>query len=351
MGPGNQQNRISMQCSTSLCTRFIVGLWLMLSLSGCQRQPETLLDDYHARLQRVLGVQLQPREDPFVKSELPGLPEVRAISLATQPATIDLTDMLALDVCDLETLIAQRNSSLGKVQTDAALLHYELDFHVKLERCLTTPALANQLAPELKQKLQQIQRQKQQDLPAHFANLLSRDQTLRQQLSGSQRGISAEQGGLAETVQALKQLNLLKSHLDKKDYAAARDIPINSVLGVLYRTQLIADLQHSLRLSEQFFYALAEPLALIPAAKLCHADSEIRENLLQQIFIGRVQKELARVDGIAAELIPALMQLYQQHPLQQSVIQRLQEPQLRLQQHLRQHVAFWQRWRQCDSVS
>ena len=342
MAAGNRQSRIK---ATYCINRFICYTLTAAVLSGCQPQPEALLNDYQARLERVLDV---PAVD-LSKSTLQPLPEIRALSIVIPSATIDLTDMLALDICDLETLIAERNNSLGKVLNDALLLQYELKLLVKLGNCLSSPALIRQLAPELQTTLQQIYRQKQQQLPAVLANMLSRDQTLRQQLSGSQRGIAADQSGLAESIQALKQLNLLRRHIVKQDYLAASQIHIINAIGALHQSQLVADLQHSLRLSQQFFAELNALLTQIPQKELCQADNTVRENLLSQIFIGRVQADLARIDGIATALIVELLQLYQQHPLQLTVQQRLQVPQLQLQQHLREHVAFWQRWRQCDA--
>ncbi len=346
MAAGNRQSRIKacylIRCLLRCCLLLIV----VAVQSACTPYPESLLSDYQARLHRVLP-QAQFTES-LNKAALPALPQVRELTQSLPAATIDLTDMLALDVCDLETLIAERNSSLGKVQTDAGLLHYELRLLDKLGLCLTTPALANQLDTELIAKLQQIFLQKQQQLPAVFANLLSRDQTLRQQLAGSQRGVASEQGGSSETLQALQQLNKLRQLVQKQDYQAASQIDINQALGVLHQTQLIADLQHSLRLSQQFFLQLNTALATLSNTELCQADRSIRDNLLTQIFIGRVQAELARVDGIANELSAALLQLYQQHPLQPTVQDRLLAPQQALQHQLRQHVAFWQRWRQCD---
>ena len=349
MAAGNRQSRIKALCFIKRLSRHLGTVLSAVLLSACQPHPETMFSDYQARLQRVITVPLAPAPSQVSKTAVTPLPDIRTLSIAIPAATIDLTDMLALDICDLETLIAERNNSLGKVQTDASMLQYELELMLKLGNCLKSPALVNQLAPELQATLQQIYLQKQQQLPAVFANLLSRDQTLRQQLGGSQRGIAADQSGLAESIQALKQLNLLRQHIEKQDYLAASHIQINNALGALYQSQLIADLQHSLRLSEQFFATLNALLAQVPQKDLCQADSSVRENLLSQIFIGRVQVDLARVDGIATELIAELLQLFQQHPLQPAIQQRLQTPQLQLQQQLREHVAFWQRWRQCDA--
>lgn len=343
MAAGNLQNHTKAPSRIKKPGLYCAGA-LALLLGACQPQPQTLLSDYHSRLQRLLAVP----PIAFEKPALSALPDIRVLSLNIPAATIDLTDLLALDICDLETLIAERNSSLGKVQTDASLLQYELKLLVKLGSCLQQPALLNQLEPELQTELWQIYRQKQQQVPNVLANLLSRDQTLRQQLAGSQRGVEPDQGGLAQSLEALKQLSLLRQLILQQDYQAASNIHINQALGALHQTQLIADLQHSLRLSESYFALLDQQLAAVDTAKLCQTDPSVRENLLIQIFVGRVQAELARLDGMASQLVPELLNLYQHHPLAAVVQERLQQPQLGLQQQLRQHVKFWQRWRQCD---
>lgn len=348
MAAGNRQNRIKACYLIRGLFSYCLLLFITAGISACTPYPETLLRDYQSRLQRLLP-QAELTES-LSKAELPPFPDVRELTLPIPVATINLTDMLALDVCDLETLIAERNSSLGKVQADAGLLHYELRLLDKLGQCLSTPALYTQLDAELLVQLQQIYQQKQQQLPAVFANLLSRDQTLRQQLAGSQRGVTPEQGGSSETLQALQQLNKLRLLVLQQEYQAASQININQALGVLHQTQLLADLQHSLRLSQQFFLQLNTALARLSNTEICQANRNIRDNVLTQIFIGRVQSELARLDGMATELTAALLQLYQQHPLQPTVRQRLLVPQQALQQQLRQHVAFWQRWRQCDQA-
>lgn len=313
------------------------------SLGGCQPQPETILADYQARLGRVLHLEAVP----LTKTTVAALPGTQQLSLIITAASIDLLDMLALDICDLETLIAARNNSLGKVMADSSQLQYELQLLVRLGQCLQTPSKLTQLPPALQNQLADIYQQKQRQLPHVLMNMLSRDPTLRQQLGGSQRGISADQGGIAETSQALAQLGQLRQLIEAGDYAAASKIEINSVLGTLYQNQLLADLQHSLRLSHSFFQALNARLLQLPAVPLCKVDQDIRENLLTQIFIQRVQVELARIDGMTQQLLPHLLALYHGHPLQAAIRQRLAQPQLGLQQQLRQHVAFWQRWRQC----
>jgi hypothetical protein len=322
----------------------IAVVWLGLTVAACQPHTESLLADYQSRLSRVLHISTQPTQ----KQTLSALPEIQQLSRQIPTENIDLLELLALAPCDLEVLVAERNNSLGKVMTDSSRLQYELQLLVKLGHCLNTPHLVAQLPAALQAKLTHIYQQKQQQLALVFANFLSRDPTLRQQLGGSQRGIATEQGGLAPTLHAIEQLRQLRQDIAAGDYAAASQININSALGQLYQSQLLADLQHSLRLADTVFGNLNALLLPIGTADLCKVDPKVRDKLLQQIFIGRVQTELARIDGMAQQLLPPLLELYQDHPLQAAVQQRLAQPLHNMQQQLRDHVKFWQRWRQCS---
>ena len=327
------------------CWAGIAVVWLGLTVAACQPHTESLLADYQSRLSRVLHIPVQPLQ----KQTLSALPEIQQLSLHIPTVNIDLLELLALAPCDLEVLVAERNNSLGKVMADSSLLQYELQLLVKLGNCLNSPHLVAQLPAELQGKLTQIYQQKQQQLALVLANFLSRDPTLRQQLGGSQRGIATEQGGLAPTLHAIEQLRQLRRHIAAGDYVAASQININSALGQLYQSQLLADLQHSLRLTATVFNTVNTLLLPISSTQLCKVDPTVRDNLLQQIFIGRVQSELARIDGMAQQLLPPLLDLYQHHPLHASVQQRFAQPMQDLQQQLRQHVKFWQRWRQCPT--
>jgi hypothetical protein len=317
-------------------------LVLSLLLSACSPQPDSQLADYHDRLQRVFALELPTP----AKSSLPALPAVALFQQPLAEAKLDLSDFLALDYCNLQTLVGERNNVLGKVATDAVSLQYELKLLATLQPCLDQPQSRLALGQPLYDELTQLVRLKQQQLPQRFVLLLGRDPTLRQQLQGANRGFSS---GVSDTAQALRALIALKQQIAAGQYQDAATVDISQALGMLYQSQTLADLQHSLRLSADFFGQLHLALQAIPPSQLCRADPQIADNLLQQIFIKRLQPELAALDGAAQQLLPLLQQLYQAHPLQAAIDSRFIIPRQQLQQALRQHVSFWQRVRQCKA--
>ena len=328
----------------------IAALVLLLSttLAGCSKQhADSLFRDYQQRLDRVLT--LPPMA--VTLTALPPLPAIRDVQVSIPASRLNLLDLVALRHCGLQQLVAERNNSLGKVMSSANLLGYELQLLAALQPCLHHPALSTKLNSELLQ----IYQQKQQQLPVVLHNFLSTDLTLRQQLSGQARLLSAGAShAVAEPLAALKQLNRLKQQLLaglQTDDAPLTASFINQQLAVLYQGNLIADWHFSVRQSNAWLTTLNAQLAQVPVASLCRSPAKIAvlNNVLTQIFIPRVQSYLAELDRIGYQLLPELSLLYQHNALETSVEVRLTMPAQQLRDLIKQHVGWYQQLqRQCQ---
>ena len=322
----------------------LLGL-LILNSSGCSRpDADELLGDYQQRLDRVLS--LTPVDVEL--AALPPLPAIRDLQQQIAPSRLNLLDLVALRHCNLQQLVAERNNSLGKVMTSSSLLGYELQLLVAMQPCLNHPELSTKLRTDL----QQIYTQKQQQLPLVLNNFLTSDPTLRKQLSGQPRllGQGASKA-VAEPLTALKNLNLLKQKIltgQQDGFKALSAEFINQQLGVIYKGNLVADWQFSLRRSNAWLHALDLQLAKVDVASLCRqpAKLEILNTILTQIFTTRVQSYLAELDGLSFQLVPELQQLYLGTALQSSVEVRLAQPALQLRQLLKQHISWYQQLQQ-----
>jgi len=333
-------------------------------LISCSSEPDRLWADYRARLSRVLQVELPANSNNFNRALSTPLssPNEQLTELAAPETTqtepdarmqaklqaISAPALSMLEVhqsrpCGLDQLAATRNNQLGKVMSASVQLHYELQLLATLPICIRHPSIE----PALQQKLNEIYQHKQQQLSLRWRQFLQHDATLRQQLSGSLRGLARQPGSSTPTQQALRQLLQLKSLIDQQNYAKAAAIDIEAALSQLYRGQLLADLQYSLRRSEAELRQLNQQLAVLTDEQLCSVDSTVRDNVLQQIFIGRVQQHLALLVDLSTELTPLLLQLYQQQPFAAEVITRFSTPTAQLKTQLKAHVRFWQTWQQC----
>ena len=321
--------------------------WLVLTvllLTACTPNSDSEFAVYRDRLGRTLKLDLPP-PDPL-KAPLSEANSIAAVAIAD--IRFELLDMLALDSCGLQpnkpslgNLIAERNSSLGKVMAYSTQLQYEIKLLQALEACI-----ADEQAPaDLRETLKQTYLQKQQQLPARLLNFLQLDTTLRQQIFGSQRPLDLTSGQAVETRLALQNLIALKQHIQSKDYLQASQIDINQQIAALYQGQVLADLQHSLRSNLTQLQQLNRQLQHWDPA-WCKAETQdILQQVLLQVFIGKLQLQLAHQDGIAQQLLPQLNTLYADTTLASTVTERFQQPWQQLHIELKRHIAWWQQLR------
>lgn len=360
--PQTKPNQLQRRSAATGAAVWLCSLLLLMILGGCSPAAEGIFADYHSRLARLLPL---PGATPNSITALPALPAVREIQQPLPDLRLDLLDLVAIRHCGLQQLVASRNSSLGKVMTAANQLGYELELLQQLSPCLQHPALSH----TLQQQLQQMYQQKQQALPLALSNLLLTDATLRQQLQGSQRSLSPGAASLSsDTLQALQQLQILQQQVITQSGASATvatatnpiESPattswhterINQALALLYQGQLLADLQYSVRYSNNQLQALNQQLAAVDLQQWCakarfNGQVDILLTVFRQIYLGRVQPYLAELDSLNYQLLPTLTALYQHSPFQQVITARFNQPAAELRHQLQTHVRWWQQLQQ-----
>lgn len=337
-------------CSRRLINICCGVLLLVLLTAGCAPQPESQWQDYRDRLQRLLQQPLLLQAEP-VKRALPTAGTAdhathlasNGDSATSSTLTLSLLEIEQSRACGLDQLAAERNNPTGKVMQPSVRLHYEL-------RLLSLLPICSQMAEldaDLRQKLASIYQQKIADIQRVFQHFLLADTTIRSQLQGSLRGVATTGISSTEVEQALRQLISLRQLITQGQFSKASLLDIEAPLSQLYSSQLLADIQHSLHVSLISLRQLNDQLWQLDNNQLCQSDRQIGDNILQQIFISRLQPELASLDGITQRLEPLLTTLYQDHPLQAEIQQRYHQRRQQLQQQLQRHVKFWQRWQQC----
>lgn len=114
--------------------RYLVALFLGLLLSGCNpfSRATPMMDEYVDRVARVL------EQEPFY-SDLPpasNLPRRRDRRLTLPELELGMLDFLSLYGCELQYVIGEKNSVMGKVMQPLNRLRYELRFIEAAEDCL-----------------------------------------------------------------------------------------------------------------------------------------------------------------------------------------------------------------------
>jgi hypothetical protein len=114
--------------------RILVLFSLMSLLGACDplAKPETLMDEYVKRLANVLDV--EPVYSDLIDIER--IPRPRDRRLFIPEHDINMLDFLSLYGCELQFVVGEKNSILGRVMQPLNNLRYELRFIEASQQCL-----------------------------------------------------------------------------------------------------------------------------------------------------------------------------------------------------------------------
>ena len=189
----------------------------MFALLGCfgGSTVKQSIDDYAARLSRVLDTPLPDSFNDKITTPLPKLADSATLKHAIEGVNINLREFYALQDCELGTVVAERNTSLGKSQLPSQRLVYESKLLNVLKSCeaaLTKENESNQRNAALAATIASWREQKIQDYSKTWANLVQGSQELRLALNTPERLFSVENNRDAlSSVNALYYINSLSN--------------------------------------------------------------------------------------------------------------------------------------------
>ena len=189
----------------------------MFALLGCfgGSTVKQSIDDYAARLSRVLDTPLPDSFNDKITTPLPKLADSATLKHAIEGVSINLREFYALQDCELGTVVAERNTSLGKSQLPSQRLVYESKLLNVLKSCeaaLTKENESNQRNAALAATIASWREQKTQDYSKTWANLVQGSQELRLALNTPERLFSVENNKDAlSSVNALYYINNLSN--------------------------------------------------------------------------------------------------------------------------------------------
>ena len=189
----------------------------MFALLGCfgGSTVKQSIDDYAARLSRVLDTPLPDSFNDKITTPLPKLADSATLKHAIEGVNINLREFYALQDCELGTVVAERNTSLGKSQLPSQRLVYESKLLNVLRSCeaaLTKENESNQRNAALAATISSWREQKTQDYSKTWANLVQGSQELRLALNTPERLFSVENNRDAlSSVNALYYINSLSN--------------------------------------------------------------------------------------------------------------------------------------------
>ncbi|WP_428034005.1 DUF3080 family protein [Amphritea sp.] len=181
-------------------------LLALMLLQGCDQRPaESMLERYSNRVANSLD------SDAELELDIPlALPPYPLRRERIQPVTDlrqGLIEVLNLRHCQLLNLIAERNSSLGKVMQPSRQMVYEIRLLFRLGQCQQTLAQTN-ADPELLQQVDEIFRIKKANFEAALWNGIFTSEAIERNFSRSEPPLPlTDDDGFSQSRQAMLIFN------------------------------------------------------------------------------------------------------------------------------------------------
>ncbi len=279
----------------------------MLAIAGCsQHEADALLANYQWRMGNALAVSIEPANN------LPAVvyPRRRDLQLDIPAVKINLLQFLRLSQCELQRLLGERNSNLGRLMPASQQLVYQQQFMQLAEACLSQLVVEDS-GRDLQQALRKALASKQEHLPALVWNATFASDEFRHLLGSAHTPSGLDDGVPSELLNALA--NVLELVAQGRD---ANWQPVESYLQIIgadtYGGQLVLSQQRLLQM-------LAPVTQALEAATAAHAvcpqgrttpQARILQNVFYKYYIGQVQPYIAQVYQHSAALQKRLAGLY-----------------------------------------
>ena len=288
--------------------QFIPILLITLILSGCNTQSDLdrLFNDYTQGVANILDEEWKSA----IPDSPPPLPPQRLRTLATTEIREGLIEVLDLSVCNLLPLIAQKNSSLGKVAPPSQVLSYELRFYRTITDCLPLVLNDKNIDLAIKEKIQAIHRTKTDNLPAVLWNAFYTGEEIEQSLALNQPPIPLDQPEQSyhpalSTLELFNNLTNIAT-LNPETLEPIDTQTLEKHYESLYTAPLGVPLLKSLLLLEANLNNAAHIIEnRLERRPLCFKDmrnpkADILKSIFTQQYALKVQPYLSKVDRLAS---------------------------------------------------
>lgn len=345
--------------------RRLIAMSLPLLLSACDSHEgaDAMFIDYQQRVSNVLDIDAPTPQPP---PNIHRFPEREERIFAIAETRLGMLDVYALRECRIISLVAERNSQLGKVAAASQHWLYELELWRRLQRCWNSPA-AERLDSEGRDRLQRLLQDKTEQLPRVSWNALFGSSEWVGSFSRASRPLSpGEKASLGDDLAALSYLR----HMVLNQYNPAwqpTSSDLEAHLQTLQQQPLTARLLRSLLLATQRLDELSQTLeARLADRPVCYKGhpnprADNLYNVFITYFIGDIQAYLAELDRQSRAWLEAIDSLLNAYNVSQPSVNAYRDAWLSLESptspwqqfhaSTQRHVTLWQRiWRSCGMM-
>lgn len=293
----------------SVCRLLVLSCAAAL-LAGCDpfASPEGLFEEYVERTSRVLDGEAVLTPVPTVEQ----LPRRRDRVREIAPLDVSMLDFLGLYGCELQHVIGERNSIMGRVMHPATVFDYEVRFLRAADECLGS--IDNE---RLRARIAEVIETKRAQMPEAAWNAVWGTSEIEDFLTRSRGSLAVKPDrDMASTMAAdLRALVDVVGRVQRGDLA----VDVRALDGVYQRWQSRPLAGQTLRAAVLATTRLDDASRLIEArlgARPVCARPDLRpraaENMrgmFMSVYIGEVQPYLAEVQRARQELMPPLREL------------------------------------------
>lgn len=293
-----------------LAPPLFIGVFSAL-LGACSHSgPEAPLAHYLQRLSRALDIDFKPP----TAAPAPTPPRAQTLQLSLEGGSLDGLDFLRLRGCALQTTVARRNSSLGRLAPPSQRLLLELAFLREAPACIDT--LRDGGDGALAARLAEAGEQKRRQLPALIFNATLGNREFRDFWRGDGALHSYPEGTSSLVVTALERIDADTQRWLRGDYRADES-GFELALSDISRGDG-GELLRALQLQTTWLAGANRALdQRLGRGKLCRAGlrpraAPILRSVVKQYFIGEIQPWSASVNQRYHELLTPLQSLERQ---------------------------------------
>ncbi len=301
---------------------------------------EDVITQYQSRLSNILQQPLPPQHTPLPQLNYP---KMALLKSQLPQMTIDLTTLAKLQPCGAATLIANRNTALGKTQLPSFRYIYEVNVIEALKYCVDSN-------PSLAENLDNWIRMKQHALPLVWADLVQTSKEMRYAMTNN-GGFIDHKINYTQAIHAFQYLDTLYQQPSNNQTL------LETHLAILKQTQLPAKMLRSQRLFAEQLALTTQWLKQHTQQFTCQAPKQKQQarylaNVFELFFVAQLQPTASQLHHYHYQLTPT-WNLWLANPHLKKEFKALLQQQIssfnQYQTKMKNHIEYWQElFKKCD---
>lgn len=284
-----------------------ITILVWLGVSSCSQKPylQTTLDEYGQRTANILEMSWQETE------RINKTDDTQPLSVSGQQKTnntfIKLNEFYQLPDCGIKPIIAERNTTMGKLQAPSQRYLYDIRLLQALEQCQLKDDEAT------KEQLSSLIQQKRYDAQQSWLVLLRRSPELTQAIWNNRVHFAADEEH-RHAIQSWLSLSKLSPNSDLKNISS-NSVELEKSLELIEKFKTPAKIKNDILLITHYLPPITDFIDRESRQLACETHPgdkqkvEYLRNVFNLFFIQKIQVHIAKVNAWYYQIEPILSQL------------------------------------------